>query len=413
MPYGGVPKDKIPAMERCVEQVMGKGKDKGAAIAICKTSILGNAVLALEAATEEDILTLQADLNAHPDIFQVQGSLPTNAILKFAGACLARAEINANRDGINTEGIKQLADTIRLMPLTLEHEKEPRGVFTRGYTNEDSTECLVDGFLWAGHWPAFAEEVRNGIRKLSIDAEADLAVCSVCGQAFQTAIEYCEHMRRRDKDAVRWLFDLRSVAGGAVLNPAGTDTVFPGKDGMVIISHKEEPSEPEIPETVEVDLDLKANVEASGGNMKVTCPKCDHEFNVSNDAAADVQANLEAKLQELESAQADLARVQAELESAQSKLEAEAKTTERFVELVVAAGVEVAQEALPSLRKLDDEAFGIMKSLAAKIGPKEEEAEDEEEEESPPPTTPTTFVASEAVPPMSGGEDIWKLEFGG
>lgn len=413
MPYGGEEsEEQTKKIESCVSQVMAKGKDKATAIAICKTAILGNATLALTAATEQDILTLQADLADNPNLFSAREEMPTNAILKFEGACLARAEVNLNRDGINTEGIKQLADTIRLMPLTLEHEKEPRGVFTRGYTNEDSTECLVDGFLWAGHWPEFAEEVRNGIRKLSIDAEADLAVCSICGQAFQSTVEYCEHMRKRNSyDAVRWLFDLRAVAGGAVLNPAGTNTVFPGKDGITIISHKK-PAQFEIPEREKEILDLAANVqETSGGNsMKVKCTQCGAELDVAHEADA-LQAELQAKLQELENAKKEIATVQAALVDAQSKLEAETKTTERFVEMVQAAGIEVAQEALPSIRKVDDETFGIMKSLASKIqaGENRPEKEKEPEEENPP--MPQNLVASHEEPVQAAGDDIWNLEF--
>lgn len=40
MPYPGVPKEKTPKMERCVNKVMKTGKSKSSAIAICKTSIM-------------------------------------------------------------------------------------------------------------------------------------------------------------------------------------------------------------------------------------------------------------------------------------------------------------------------------------------------------------------------------------
>jgi len=403
MPYPGVPKARTESMERCVSQVIAKGKEKDAAIAICKTSILGNATLALEAATEEDFLTLQAELADTPSVFAVKGEFESNAILKFEGARLAVAEVNGNRDGIDTVGIRQLADTIRLMPLTLDHEKEPRGIFTRGYTDEDSTETIVDGFIWAGMFPDFADEIRSGYRKLSIDADADLAVCSICGTAFQSAVEYCEHMRRRDKDAVRWLFDLRSVAGGAVVTPAGTDCVFPGKDGFVIISHKDEHVEEvqgaqEKPNLTPVESEA---VQASGGaSMKVKCTECDHEFDVTTDAE-EVQSELEAKISELEDAQAKLVTAEAGLVEAQNELDTEQQVTKRFVDLVVSeVGIEAAQLALPSLRKMDDETFEIMKSMAAKVEP-------EEEDPSPDVKPPKVIVAAGDNDPPPEDDNTW------
>jgi len=468
MPYPGVPDSKTEAMERCVSSVMAKGKSKSSAIAICKTSIMGNATLALEAATEDDILKLQAELGDKVDLFAAKSDLPGNAILKFEGARLAKAEINRNRDGISTEGIKQLAETIRLMPITYEHEKQPRGVFTRGYTDEDSTECLVDGFLWAGMFPVFTEEIRNGIRKLSIDAEADLAVCGECGQVCQSAAEYCEHLRAHE--AVRWLFDLRAVAGGAVLNPAGTDTVFPGKDGMVVISHKLGASmdveaewwnkhwskRSEIPSWAFADpkgrrypyknpqhgIDkegwmaawkrahqqheekiisiLKRNlpkgyklkdgsvIQASGGaSMKIVCSECGHEQEIATDAEQ-LQADLEAKLAELEKAQTKVTTLEASLVKAQEGLESEKKVTERFVDLVASVGIEAAQEALPSLRKVDDETFAIMKSMASKRLEEEEEEEEQETETSP--TAPISPVVAADDSPPPTGEDVWNME---
>lgn len=42
MPYQNLPKDKWEPMDRCVEQVMGRGHSKDSAIAICYTSIMGD-----------------------------------------------------------------------------------------------------------------------------------------------------------------------------------------------------------------------------------------------------------------------------------------------------------------------------------------------------------------------------------
>lgn len=405
-PYSGDGEtpEQTSKIESCVSQVMAKGRTKNKAIAICKTAILGNAFLALEAASEEDILRFQAEIGGS-DLFS-EAAFNSGSILKFEGACLAVSEVNKNRDGISTEGIKQLAETIRLMPLTHEHEPKPRGVFTRGYTNEESTECLVDGFIWAGLFPSFAEEVRSGIRKLSIDAEADLAVCSICGAAFQSVPEYCEHMRIRNSDAVRWLFDLKAVAGGAVLNPAGTGTVFPGKEGLVIISHKEglESIVSVKAETQPRRLPKKTKV-LGGNNMEIKCPECGFEHEITTEAER-LQAELDQALAKLEAKESELTDAQTNAQDLQATLDAEARVTERFVDLVATVGVEVAKEALPSLRKVDDETFTIMKSMASHTA---ELVVEPEEAETLPAQPPQTMIAAGDNPP-DDQKIVWKVE---
>ena len=398
MPYN-VPKEKLPAMERCVKGVMDKGKDKDHATAICHTAIVGSgSLLNFQAATEADVLSLQASIGE--SAIWASADIPTSEIWKFEGACLARAEVNANNDGITDEGIAQLASTIRLMPLTEEHERDkPRGIFTKGYTNEGSSECLVDGFLWAGHWPEFAGEVRSGRRKLSMDAEAQLAVCNVCGTAFSTTLEYCEHIRHRSQGAVRWLYDLTAVAGGAVKNPAGSGTVFPGREGFTVISHRLEQEE-----VVEPPKKPKPTRKLGGKTMKVTCSECGHEHEIATDAEK-VQAELDAKLVELQALQAKDVEAQAKIEeqegtisNLESQVEAEKKVAERFAELAGKAGIEFAQEALPSLRAADDLVFKTFVAMASRLG--EQEAEQA-------PRPPETVIASEGDPPATA--DTWTV----
>lgn len=393
MPYPGVSEKDTPKMERCVEGVIAKGNDKDRAIAICHSAIAGSgSLLHFQAASEEDILSLQASME----------DVPTNEILKFVGACLARAEINLNRDGITDEGIQQLASTIRLMPITNEHDREqPIGVFTKGYVNEDSTECLVDGFVWSGHFPVEADEIKGGTRRLSMDAEAELAVCSACGTPFSTTLEYCEHMRHRARGAVRWLYNLQAVAGGAVKNPAGTGTVFPGREGFVAISHKMEG-------VVEKPKKKPKKKVVTGGNvMEIVCSECGHEQEVVTDAEK-IQAELDANLEELQSAQVQAQEAQARIEelegekdSLEAEVQAEKVVIERFAELAAEAGIEFANEALPSLRTADDDTFKTFVAMASRVG--------EQKEDSPkPPKPPETVVASEGDPPPA--EDTWNMD---
>ena len=456
MPYSGIQKEDWPKVDRCVQDVMKKGTPKERAIPICISAIKGNAsLLHLEAATEEEVLALQASLAES----SVQASIPTNRILKFEGACLARAEINRNNDGITDEGINQLASTIRLMPLTEEHDKEPRGIFTRGYTDEESTECLVDGFIWEGHFPTFADEVRSGQRQLSMDAEAKLAVCSICGAAFTNSLEYCEHVRHRAAGAVRWLYDLTAVAGGAVRHPAGNGTVFPGREGFTVISHniaiaewwkKHWDKEGTIPASAFADKKnrkypfrgpdgavdpegwmaawryahkynesrvtavLKRNlpkgyrlegdsvVKTSGGvKMQIVCSECGHEQEFETNAEK-LQAELDAKLAELQEAESKLTEAQEALAGLEAEVEVEKRVVDRFVELAAEAGTEFAQEALPSLRKADDDVFKTFKTMASRLG-----REPEQEPETPA-SPPETVVASEPDPQV--GADNWTIQ---
>jgi uncharacterized Zn finger protein (UPF0148 family) len=445
-------------MDRCVEGVVAKGKPKDRAIAICHTSIVGSgSLLNFQAATREDVLALQASID----------DVPTSEIWKFEGACLARAEVNANGDGVTDEGITQLASTIRLMPLTEEHDKQPRGIFTKGYTNEGSTECLVDGFVWAGHFPEFADEVRSGIRKLSMDAEASLAICGECGKPFTSAREYCEHIRNRSSGAVRWLYDLTAVAGGAVRYPAGTGTVFPGREGFTVISHNEAQvewwrkhwdKESEIPASSFADKNrvypfkgpggkvdkegwmaawkhahahkataavnvLKRNLPAGyklegdhvvkgGMVMKIVCSECGHEHEVKTDAEQ-IQAELDAKLKELQELQsqagvdrAKIDELQASITGLETKLEAEQKVVSRYTELASVAGVEFANEALESLREASDSVFETFKAMASKVG-RSEEPGDEDPPERP---DPETVVASDLGSSKKQPGDTWEIE---
>lgn len=355
MPYPGMPDDKetVAKMERCVAGVVAQGKSKESAIKICRTSISGTIEpVALVTATAEELQSMFEDT---PDVLTAQGGLPTNAILKFEGACLARAEVNKNRDGLMPEAIKQLADSIRLMPLTYEHEKEPRGVVTRGRVSDDGMSCLIDGLIWAGHYPEFAEEVRNGKRKLSLDAEARFAVCGDCGTVFTNPREYCEHMVP-GRSAVRWLHDLVAIAAGAVIRPAGTGTVFPGANGLTIISGwAEMPEQP-------------AGVTAAENEEEdMKCPKCGHEFG-EDSKASELQTALDEALSKLKALEADVDAKAVELEQAQSSIQVAERTVARYSQLAAVAGIETADNALDAMKEASDSVFQTLLMLAAKGG---------------------------------------------
>jgi len=289
---------------------------------------------------------------------------------------------------------------------------------------------------------------------------------------FTTPLEYCEHIRGRQDGAVRWLHDLTAVAGGAVLVPAGTGTVFPGKEGLTVISHNKElemqaalnveaewwrkhwDKESSIPESAFADKKnrkypfknpdgsvnkdgwmaawryphkysatgvintLKRNlpkgyrlqegsvVTASGGdNMKILCPECGHEHEVTTEAER-LQADLDERLKELQELQSNLATAQGEKEALGAQLGTEKTVIDRFVEMAVKAGIEVAKEALPSLRKVDDEVFQTLLVMASR------EPKQEEPPEEPPATEPPEpVVASGGVQQPPAVEDTWNVDF--
>lgn len=164
-------------------------------------------------------------------------------VLRFTGAILARQETNRNNDEITEAGIDELAATIGGRPIDVEHRTSDNcGVFTAGRTvNVDSRKALsVDGLVWADRYPDTAAGMQAGAHHLSIEAVADKALCSTCGQSFLTAKEYCEHLtHRRQNGTRRTLHGLRAKGGAVTRTPAGTNTKFNPRSIYFVASHEE------------------------------------------------------------------------------------------------------------------------------------------------------------------------------
>src|SRR5690606_33824599 len=99
---------------------------------------------------------------------------------------------------------------------------------------------------------------------------------------------------------------------------------------------------------------------------------------------------------QLETTAASLDTAKTELQTAQASLAAEQLALTRFADIAKDAGLEVAQNALPSLRKVDDETFGILKTMASK-------------RETPPPSPRQPVTAADDTPPANSG-DSWSME---
>lgn len=245
MPYKNVPEEKWGKMDSCVQDVLNahKGEEgftKENAIGICYNRIVGSTDVAIEPADVHfEVVTDPTEVN------MVLGqSFEPGELLRWKNAELARAEVNANMDELSNDDIGTLAATLPLMPLTNEHG-EIIGLFTAA-TSEDAPgfpskkRLLTEGIMYRRRFPDVADEIMNGTKRLSIEAIADMAVCSLCGGEFPHMRAYCSHLKNRHATgASRRFKGIRAVGGGAVRRPAGSSTGFDRRQVYMVASHQE------------------------------------------------------------------------------------------------------------------------------------------------------------------------------
>ena len=151
-------------------------------------------------------------------------------ILRFRNAVLARAETNLNMDAVDATGIAELAAGLPLMPIDIEHQDRALiGTFVEAAVEQDT--LLTGGIIYARRFPEITMQLRQGIQKLSIEANAEVARCGACNKEFRTRADYCEHLsasmkERREKGWVRHLRGLSALGGAVTRKPAGTGTEF-------------------------------------------------------------------------------------------------------------------------------------------------------------------------------------------
>lgn len=249
MPYSGIEpgSETEKKLERCVRDVMSDGKDKSGAIAICRASMGASMNDTNAAGSVTAGLTL---VPAQPQDLQgleIAANQDIGRILKFDNAVVARRERNANGDGLLSESLHQLAATLPLMPLDVDHKrKQIMGMFTTARVEEwkkkdgsvvPEGQLTVGGIIFAANYPDEAEEVMSGARKLSIYATARKVVCSECQKVCTSPKDYCEHLRNPvQSGTTRYLFDMTALGAGTTKNPAGTDTAFDTENGLLMIA---------------------------------------------------------------------------------------------------------------------------------------------------------------------------------
>jgi len=214
-------------VDKCVKQKMadpkfkpqeGKTKEESA-WAVCQT-IYKERVQAS---------TITLELITEPATFVVANE-ESGEVLRFQNAILVVAETNSNQDTILEEELQNLAATLPGRPIDDDHTwQKCVGVFTEASVVKvgEMWGLRVSGLIWADRFPEAADGVRTGRLKLSIEADAQNAECSICGGTFSRAIDYCEHLLDKAKHgANRILHGLRAVGGGLTPSPAGTGTDF-------------------------------------------------------------------------------------------------------------------------------------------------------------------------------------------
>lgn len=146
-------------------------------------------------------------------------------LLRFRNAVLARAEVNKNNDEISEEGLAEVAATLPLLAIDVEHNaQQVVGYYTDARSNG---KLATDGVIFADRFPNVAQGILDGSYRLSIEATAKEATCSVCGTAFAHERDYCDHLTsRKTTGAVRKLKGLRAVGGAVTRSPAGSQTEF-------------------------------------------------------------------------------------------------------------------------------------------------------------------------------------------
>lgn len=285
------------------------------------------------------------------------GSSPKNELLKFRKARLCQAGVNLNGDGVTPEGLEQIASTISLMALDDEHEKQTVIGFIVNPRVEDNV-LLIDGIVYARRFPEIASQIVSGKKKLSIEAFADEAQCSICGGRYVRPSDYCEHLKgRAQSGAVRWLSGLRGVGGGATLNPAFPAMGFDTNSLVMIASLQGASNSEDAPPLAARETGEGAQEESMElEELKATLER--------------VQAELEAKSGQLDAAatqiaelSASLSQAETDLQAAKAQLDAQRVAHARGLDLIEAGfGRDEVSNLEASLARADEALVTLLKS---------------------------------------------------
>ena len=259
--------------------------------------------------------------------------------LYFKNAVLAAAEVNGNRDQLTEENLVELAKTLPGTPIDIEHiPHKIVGVFTDAHVSQ--SKLLTNGVIWVKRFPDHAQKVINGKYKLSITASAKVARCSICNNEFRNASEYCEHLRNRfSTNAIRSFSGMKAEGGALTTNPAGTNTGFDSSQIYLVASHNEK-------------TERRANMSDELNN----------EIAKLRQEIADLQAKVEAQIEENQELKKELETKTAELEAARQQLE-EVKLEARRKSIGDAIGDDEWDKIKNAVMNMDEDQFEIFAGL--------------------------------------------------
>ncbi|MFA5937416.1 MAG: hypothetical protein WC822_06100 [Candidatus Paceibacterota bacterium] len=363
-----MPKDHktISKMDRCVMDVQKQGKDKKAAIAICYTSIMG------EKPKDDEVESMTASapgiplLEAPPNVFSelaLSSEMQMGRVMVFKNAIVARAERNGNGDGLTSEGLEELATTLPLMPLDIDHNRSKvMGMFTAARTRDwkraendvvSGGELSADGIIFADNFPVETEEVVKGERKLSIYADVTRAVCSECQDMPKGKDTYCAP----GNGATRYVFGLRAKGAGTTKKPAGTGTTFDTENGLLMVA--------------ELELESAKGEDEPIPTTTVSEEQSQQEGNMTDEQEKQYKATiegLEARVKELERQVASAGDEKNTAVAAATKETADkyTKAVERVITLLPVFGDEKAKKEVTRLANMDEDTFSLMAEIAAK-----------------------------------------------
>lgn len=275
---------------------------------------------------------------------QFEADVDNPRFLKFRDAVLARAETNKNLDNVNEVGIEELANTIAGTAIDIDHDPAKNvGFYTAG--RAENNELRVDGVLWLDRCEVLGvnpTEIIEGKYGLSIEAEAQTALCSICETTHTSFTSYCTHLKNKMRyGATRFLSQLKAVGGALTKKPAGSGTGF--STMMLVASHEElegclddgmpdsvETKEKVMEAEVEIEIEDKKDEENDGLEaMKAECAKLTAELaelKASHEVVETGKVAVEAKLAEVETqlvnANTEVETLKASLETASNQLKA-------------------------------------------------------------------------------------------
>ncbi len=391
-PYPGVPSEKTEAMENCVQSVLAqhsgdKGFKKENAIAICHSQIMGG--LDLEPVSQEEL----AEIGNHALLAKAK----VGELMKFKNAHLCSIGENKNGDWIDEAGLQELAATMNFLALDDEHDfQKIVGFFVRSRVGNDGTKLYADGILFARRFPNVAEQVQSGVKKLSVEADAQRVECSICHGPFASRREYCEHLREAPYKggAIRKLFGLTAKGGATVFRPAW-DTSF-DKNAFTMIASQVEFDEEVAMETPKWATSLIARIEGFFDRLK---PVTSDGDNNAKGGATMSEINVdELNLEELGLVQASVMEtLKVDLEAKLADKDAEAEKIKVGFARVLEMGMEADQ--LEIMANLSEDAYELFKKQHEEASEEEAEEETTVQAEEETTTQATVLEGGETDPP--------------